>query len=126
MIIYNNSRKGGFALGGNHLTKSNLIAGGVAAIGLALAAVIGLWKPKKNDKKAKSTKKKRLLDLAVLIPLALKLTKSAVSKIELDKIVTNISEAIKEEDESCDIEVIDAIPISSEEEVYEYIQENNL
>ena len=62
----------------------------------------------------------------MLIPLAFKLTKSAVSKIELDKIVTNISEAVNEADDNCDIEIIDAIPISSEEEVYEYIEKNDL
>lgn len=124
MMIYKNSKKGGFALGRNHLTKSNLIAGGVAAVGVVLAALIGFSSPKKKDKRSQSRKKRRLLDVTALTPLAFKLTKAVASNIELDKIVNEVTKTAQ--DGGYDIEVINATPISSEEEVYEYIEENGL
>lgn len=126
MIIYKNTKKRGFAVGGNQMTASNLAAAGTALAGLVLASVIGFGgKGKRSDsKKNKSKKKKRLLSLAMLLPLAVKSVKSAVSKIELDKVIDSVNEAVSSNE--YDIEVVNAIPISSEEEVYEYIEENNV
>lgn len=127
MVVYKDTKNGGVALGTNGLTKEKLVAGGIAAgIGVALALILGFGKMP-----AKKKKKSGVLTAAVL-PSLYKLIKAGLEnkniKITVDEKVAEYfaNNANNDSDEDNDgIEVVDAIPIESEDEVYEYIRENN-
>ena len=117
MMIYKNSKKGGFALGSNSLTAEKLVAGGItAAVALVVALVLGMGK-----KKSKKKKKGMALS-AFFLPAIYKAVKGAIEnnsiKVTMDEETKAYFDSLKDDG---GIEVVDAIEISSEEEVYEHI-----
>lgn len=128
MLISKFSRDGksGFAVGSNNLTPEKISAGLItAASGLIIAAVGGLLSiPKKKSPRAGAAKKntKKRPALLLLLPFIYKHAKTAVKKKGLDGIVkVTVDENVPKEPPESGIEVINAIPISSEDEVYEHI-----
>lgn len=116
MMIYKNSKKGGFAVGSNGLTAEKLAAGGITAVvAVVLALIFGFGK-----KKSKKKKKASLLS-ALILPAVYKTAKAA---FENGNVKITVNDAVKEymsEESDTGIEVVYAQPISSEEEVYEHI-----
>ncbi len=118
MMIYKDSKKGGFAVGSNGLTAEKLAAGGVTAVvAVVLALIFGFGK-----KKSKKKKKGSILT-ALILPAVYKTAKAA---IENNNVKVTVNDAASEylnalNDDDGGIEVVDAIPIASEEEVYEHI-----
>lgn len=123
MVIQKVSKdsKRGIVIGSNRLTPERIAAGAITAASLTAASAIGglISRPGKA-KNAKKSGKKGLLLLAA--PVVFKAAKSALSKKNLDSIAEKFSKA-KEQPESNEdlLEIESAIPISSEEEVYEHI-----
>ena len=121
MMIYKDSKKGGFAVGSNGLTAEKLAAGGVTAVVavvLALMALIFGFGKKKSKKKKKGS-----ILTALILPAVYKTAKAA---IENNNVKVTVNDAASEylnalNDDDGGIEVVDAIPIASEEEVYEHI-----
>lgn len=117
-MIYKDSKKGGFAVGSNGLTAEKLAAGGVTAVvAVVLALIFGFGK-----KKSKKKKKGSILT-ALILPAVYKTAKAA---IENNNVKVTVNDAASEylnalNDDDGGIEVVDAIPIASEEEVYEHI-----
>ncbi len=131
MLIYNNSKKGGFAIGSNQPSREALAGIAAAILAILTLGFFGLLKPKKparDRKSAKKAKAKKALNLAAILPIAFKLGKSVSSKLAVDKAKKQWSEGADQilamYDEGEGIPVEDAIPISSEEEVYELCKEN--
>ena len=132
MIISKFSKDGkrGFTVGSNNLTPERLAAAAVTlAAGLLMSVIGGLIRPassKKSKSRAKSKEKprKKPLMLAAL-PFIYKTAKSAMEKSSFDGLVSKaVSENTPPEEpfpKDDGIEMIDAIPINSEEEVYEHI-----
>ncbi len=130
MVIQKISKdsKRGIVIGSNRLTPERIAAGAITAASLTAASAIGglISRPKRAStrpgkaKNAKKSGKKGLLLLAA--PVVFKAAKSALSKKNLDSIAEKFSKA-KEQPESDEdlLEIESAIPISSEEEVYEHI-----
>lgn len=118
MMIYKDSKKGGFAVGSNGLTAEKLAAGGVTAVvAVVLALIFGFGK-----KKSKKKKKGSILT-ALILPAVYKTAKAA---IENNNVKVTVNDAASEylnalNDDDGGVEVVDAIPIASEEEVYEHI-----
>lgn len=118
MMIYKDSKKGGFAVGSNGLTAEKLAASGVTAVvAVVLALIFGFGK-----KKSKKKKKDSILT-ALILPAVYKTAKAA---IENNNVKVTVNDAASEylnalNDDDGGIEVVDAIPIASEEEVYEHI-----
>lgn len=113
MMIYKNSKKGGFALGSNKLSMQAIKAGGLTAVIAVLFAIaLGAFEKKSKNKKS-------LLILTALIPTVFSYIKAHIQNEEILKFVE--SYASREGDDS-GIEVIYAEPISSEEEIYEHIK----
>ncbi len=115
MMIYKNTKKGGFALGSNKLTAESLAAGGItAAVGIALALLFGFGKKSKKKKKA-------TVISALVLPAVYKTAKAAMQN---NSIKVTFNDAVKQymdEENDTGIEVVYAEPISSEEEIYEHI-----
>ena len=127
MLISKFSRDGksGFAVGSNSLTPEKIAAGLVtAASGLLIAGVGGLFGSRQKTNRAGASKakkkKKNPLWLAAL-PLVYKGAKNAAKKSSFEKIVAEVTKKKQPEPEPEGVEVIDAIPIHSEEEVYDHI-----
>ena len=108
MMIYKNTKKGGFAVGSNFLTPENIKAGGIAVLALGILSLL----------LAKFPKVRRLLVL--LLPMLFKASKSAVVQSGLNGI-KNMANSDTLTEESQYIEVVPATPISNEEEVYDHI-----
>lgn len=128
---FSKDAKRGFVVGANNFTPEKLAAGAVTlASGLMISVVGGLLKPHKKSHRAKGrdhkdSKKKPLWALA--LPLIYKAAKSAFKKKSLSDTLNGLTAQFAKEaqpeivPEPDGIEVVDAIPISSEEEVYEHI-----
>ncbi len=118
MLIYKNSKKGGFAVGSNGLTAEKLAAGGItAAVAVVLALILGFGKKSKKKKKAS-------LLSALILPAIYKTAKAAIENNNIKVTVNDAAmEYFKNQQQADDsgVEVVEAIPISSEEEVYEHI-----
>ncbi|MBQ8624096.1 MAG: hypothetical protein IJ424_06995 [Oscillospiraceae bacterium] len=116
MMIYRNSKKGGFAVGTNGLTAEKIAAGGITAVvAVAFALVFGLGK-KKSKKKKKAS-----LWSALILPAVYKTAKAA---LENNNVKITLNDAVAQyvdEQNDTGVEVVYAEPISSEEEVYEHI-----
>ena len=126
--------KRGFAVGTNGFTSEKIAAGALtAAAGLVMAGIGGLFgifkKPAKSSRAkggktksaAKRSKKKKPL-LIIALPILYKFLKGQIQKnyiADLAHDVENADEPLKVLDSG--IEIIDAIPIGSEEEVYEHV-----
>ena len=126
---FSKDSKRGFVVGANNVTPDKLAAGAVTiSSALIISAIGGLFsiKGKKSSRaKGKATgkkhnEKKKAPLWAFALPLVFNAAKSAIQKKGLDGIVAQFApqEPVEETD---DIEIIDAIPISSEEEVYDYV-----
>ena len=128
MLISKFSRDGkrGFTIGSNSLTPDKLAAGAITlSAGLVMAAIGGLIKPKKRNNRAgaKQDRKKKPIWL-LLLPMIFNHAKNSIKQKSFDDLVNGIiAEYAPEQDQPREngIEIIDAIPISSEEEVYEHI-----
>ena len=115
MMIYKNSKNGGFAVGSNKLTAENLVAGGITAVvGIVLALLFGFGK--KNKKKKKAT-----LMSALVLPAVFKTAKAAMQNKSVKITMDDALKQYMDEENDTGIEVVYAEPISSEEEVYEHI-----
>ena len=132
ITVFSKDSKRGFAAGSNNLTPEKLAAGAVtAAAGLVIAAIGGLLRLSRSEK---PKKKKRPIWLAAL-PLIYGAAKSKAERKVIDSLVSETEKAGKAlgvgkitvpaeeafEGDHGGIEVVGAIPISSEEEVYEHI-----
>lgn len=124
MIIYKKGKSGGFAVGSNKLTDESLAAGGIAA---AFAIILNsIFRNKR--KAAKKNKKRSFLGL-ILFPFAYKAAKYAVSQAKLSSLVNKVKQGEDISDSSFSehifsgIEVIEAEPVSSEDEVYRICEE---
>ena len=132
VTVFSKDSKRGFAAGSNKLTPEKLAAGAItAAAGLVIAAIGGLLR---LNRSGKPKKKKPPIWLAVL-PAIYGAAKSKAERKALNGLVAEAEKAGKElgisgetvlaedaaEGDHGGIEVVGAIPISSEEEVYEHI-----
>ena len=133
MLIYKNSKKGGFAVGSNQPSKETYAGLGAAFLAVIALGFFSLFKPKKparNKKVSKKEKLKKALNLAAILPIAFKLGKSVSSRLAVDRAKKQWSEGADKilamYDEGEGIPVEDAIPISSEEEVYEFCKESTV
>ncbi len=106
MMIYKNTKKGGFAVGSNFLTPENIKAGGIAVLVFGILSLL----------LAKFPKVRRLLVL--LLPALFKASKGAVVNNGIKSLTK--PDALTEE-ESQYIEVVPATPIANEAEVYDHI-----
>ena len=126
MIIqyFSKDSKRGFAVGSNSMTPEKLAAGLIAAaFTVAAGAIGGLFAPKKPASKRagspkKAAKKRKALPL-LAAPLVFKAAKSAAQHGALAGITSKFS--AKPAPEESEIEIENAIPISSEDEIYEHI-----
>lgn len=123
---FSKDSKRGFVVGANNMTPEKLAAGAVTlSSALIISAIGGLIKlPKKKSGRAKGQnhkEKKKAPLWALAMPIVFKTAKSAFQKNSLDGIVSKFSPAAAPTEEPEGIEIIDAIPISSEEEVYEHV-----
>ena len=129
---FSKDSKRGFAIGANNMTPEKLAAGAVTlASALLISAVGGLIKPSKKKPgraKGRDHKDKKKGPLwALAMPVVFKTAKSAFQKQALADKMSGITARFAEPSESDPVpepdgvEVIDAIPITSEEEVYEHI-----
>lgn len=109
MMIYKNTKKGGFAVGSNFLTPENIKAGGIAVLVLGILSLL----------LARFPKVRRLLVL--LLPMLFKASKGAVVQSGLNGIKNMAKSDSLTEEESQYIEVVPATPISNEEEVYDHV-----
>lgn len=109
MIIEKNFKNSKLAIGSNYLSEEGLKALGITAIAAALFA-IALGGRSKNGKKKKPF-------WLLLLPAVFKSAKAAI----MNKKITDLADDIAENGYDYDIEVVDAIPIENEEEVYEHI-----
>ena len=122
---FSKDSKRGFVVGANDMTPEKLAAGAVTlSSALIISAIGGLIKlPRKKPHRAKGRyhkEKKKAPLWALAMPIVFKAAKSAFQQKSLDGIAAKfVPEAPAPEPDG--IEVIDAIPISSEEEVYEYV-----
>ena len=118
ITVFSKDSKRGFAAGSNNLTPEKLAAGAVtAATGLVIAAIGGLLRLSRSEKliygAAKSKVERKVIDSLVSE------TEKAGETLGVGKITVPAEEAF--EGDHGGIEVVGAIPISSEEEVYEHI-----
>lgn len=126
MLISRFSKDGkrGFALGSNNLTEEKIAAGLItAASGLLIAGVGGLLKinkPKKTSRAGAKEKKKKPPIWLALLPIVFKKAKTAAAKKSYNSLISGAIEQFEEEQRS-EVEVIEAIPIASESEVYDHI-----
>lgn len=139
MLVSKFSRDGkrGFSIGSNSLTPEKVVAGAFTASSALLIAAIGgiLGRhPKKRIKKdKKSVKKKKSLWL-LLLPLIYKEVSKNLKAKDTQALLAGLAAqysksgndepadmADEEADDGKGIEIIEAIPISSENEVYDYI-----
>ena len=129
---FSKDAKRGFVVGANNVTPEKLAAGAVTlASGLMISVVGGLLKPRKKSHRAKGrdheNDKKKPPILALALPLVYKTAKSAFKKKSLIDTLNGLTAQFAKEakpeimPEPDGVEVIDAIPIGSEEEVYEHI-----
>lgn len=122
---FSKDSKRGFVVGANNMTPDKLAAGAVTvSSALIISAIGGLFsigrrKPSRAKGKKPEEKKKAPL-WAFALPLIFNAVRSAVQKNGLEGIVARFSPQEPEE-ESEDIEIIDAIRINSEDEVYDHI-----
>ena len=141
---FSKNGKSGFAVGTNALTREKLAAGAITlAAGLLISAIGGILRIKKPEKAKKASekgeKKGRPIWLA-LMPFIFNAVKTKIQNNFLNNLTSQAAEAaeannvpVAEEDgveviqgenlsQGLDgIEVMDAIPISSEDEVYQHI-----
>ena len=123
MLISHFSRDGkrGFAIGSNNLTPEKIAAGLVtAASGLLIAGIGGLFKPKRSRRAGAKSRKKKVPLWLLVLPVGYKGAKTAFKKKSYDSLISGLTEWHEAEQRS-EIEVVDALPISSEDEVYEHI-----
>ena len=133
ITVFSKDSKRGFAAGSNNLTPEKLAAGAITlAAGLVAVALGGLLKRKKSEK---SKKKKKPPIWLVALPAVYGTAKSKIERNFIDGLVSEaekagdtlgVSVAALPAEEASEgdhggIEVVDAIPISSEDEVYEHI-----
>ncbi len=140
MMIYKNSGNKGFAVGSNSISREALGGLGLSLLALLMMGVFSLIKPKpkkpiRKQENGKKKKVKKLLNLAVILPTAYKLGKGIVQKAAIDKLKSQFEEGvfnaadelgIPYDDGISPIEVEYAVPIGREEEVYEFIEENQV
>ena len=142
--------KRGFAAGSNAITIEKLLAGAITlAAGLLISIIGGIFsskaaKGRKNTEKAEKAKtskksvgkKKRPVWLA-LLPIIYRSAKSKIQNNFLNDLASQAAETSKADDEvsgdvevvageniadeANDIEVVNAVPITSEDEVYQHI-----
>lgn len=127
---FSKDSKRGFVVGANNVTPEKLAAGAVTvASALVISAIGGLFSiggkkssraKGRNASGEKHREKKKAPIWVVAMPVVFKAAKSVLEKKGLDSIVAKFTPQEPVE-ESQDIEIIDAIPISSEEEVYEHV-----
>lgn len=124
---FSKDSKRGFVVGANNITPDKLAAGAVTlSYALIVSAIGGLFsiKGKKTKsrrvKEQKRSEKKKAPLWALAMPLVFNAAKSAIQKNALDSIAARFAPEAPAE-ESQDVEIIDAIPISSEEEIYDYV-----
>lgn len=121
MHIEKQNKKCGFSLDANILTLSNIACGLLAIVS---GIVIGFERPKakSHSRLAKPPKPYRtgLARAAKITGSAFAAGKAILSQAELKNIVKDVREQYP------NIEIEDAIPISSEEEVYEYVNQNQV
>ena len=123
---FSKDSKRGFVVGANNVTPEKLAAGAVTlSAALVISAVGGLFgtgKKKSHRAKGKDRREKKKAPLwAAALPFVFKTAKSAFEKKGLDNIVAMFAPAAEPAEQDGGIEIIDAIPISSEEEVYDHI-----
>lgn len=137
MVIskFSKDGKSGFSVGSNSLTPDKVTAGAVTAFSALIIMIIGgvfrlFAKPHKKDKKNEKGKHKKpvwMLALPIIYKQVKKKARTADTKEMFAELLKEYSGNEGEEEESAnethenDIEVVEAIPISSEDEVYEYI-----
>lgn len=125
MHIEKQSEKRGFSLDANILTLSNIACGLLAVVS---GIVIGFWHPSKHRKgkphrrpaRPPKPHNARLARTAGIIGSVFAIGKAILSQVELGNIVKDVKEQYPE------IEIENAIPIGSEEEVYEYVNQNEV
>lgn len=128
MIITKLSKDGkrGFSVGSNRPSNEDVAAGMITlAAGLLMAGIGGLLninkKPVKRSGAKGKVKKKKPIWLA-LLPFIFNTAKSKIKNNFLNDLAEQAEKANAQLEALGDsVEVIDAIPISSEKEVYDYI-----
>lgn len=138
--LFSKNGKSGIAAGSNSLTPDKLAAFIItAAATVAVYAIGGLFglsstakksrkslKTRPMGERAKQKKHKKMLPVA-LAPLVFKAVKTGISNKSLSSIVSQVTagnsqrESEVEMPSDDEIELIDAIPIGSEEEVYQHV-----
>lgn len=128
---FSKDSKRGFVIGANNMTPEKLAAGAVTlSAALMISAIGGLFgSGKKRSHRAKGKnasvkkheEKKKSPLWAVAMPFVFKTAKSAFQKKGLDGIAAMFTPTVETSEQDGGIEVIGAIPISSEEEVYDHI-----
>ena len=119
MLIQRCSKDGkrGVVAGSNRLTPEKIAAGALTAgAAAAISAAGGLLGRKKSSRAGAKRKKRKPLWL-----LALPAVYGAAKSLYRQKTLNGIVEEAAEKASSPDIEIINAEPISSPEEVYEHI-----
>lgn len=122
---FSKDSKRGFVVGANDVTPEKLAAGAVtlssALIISAIGGLFGTSHRKSHRAKGRNHREKKKAPLwALAMPFVFKVAKSAFQQNNLNGIAAKFApEAPAQETDG--IEVIDAISISSEEEVYEHI-----
>ena len=133
--IFSKDGKRGISAGSTSLTPEKLTAALIAASAAMIVSAVGgladMVRPKKQSRAGaskKSTKKKKAKKALPLLvaPAVYKALKPSLNLENLLHVAAGISDGVEEEaeKESLDeggVEVIDAIPISSESEVYDHI-----
>lgn len=114
---FSKDSKRGFAVGSNSLTPQKLAAGAVTlAAGLTVAAIGGLVRISRSDKKPRKTKKPPIWLAAA--PLVYGAAKTHIENKFLNDIAAQAGEAVKPDDI---VEIINAESIPPEADVCESI-----
>lgn len=115
MHIEKKTPKRGFSLDANIFTLSNIVCGLLAVVsGIAI-----LSKPSHRSRKKPMRVIPKLSKAVGAMGGVFSLGKAVMQRAELENIVSDIKEQYQ------GIEIEDAIPIASEEDVYEYINSQN-
>lgn len=135
--LFSKDAKRGVAFGSNNLTSEKIAAGAVTAASLLAVSAIGgladavtsVKAPKKSNRPGKgkapsSLKKKKKGLILIAVPAVYGAVKSTIKNRAASALTAKFTPAPKESiatDLTKGIELIDAITISSEEEIYEHI-----
>lgn len=128
MLITKFSKDGkrGFSVGSNKPSNEDVAAGMITlAAGLLMAGIGGLFKIKKKPVKssrAKGEAKKKNPIWLALLPFVFRTAKSNIKNNFLDNLAKQAEKTNEQLEALGDsVEIINAIPISSEKEVYDHI-----